>query len=286
VGVSISKDFTLWQSSDVVLSADAIDDARVESRLARFRDLLIYDDPAFYSADMQGMTGFRYAGLRLGLIWFYDRSGARPTEFGGNDDGIINIQLAYNRNPDPYLGWQRTGDRYDLIPCGALGQHDGGMIFTAHTVVERDDELWFYYTGYNASHGHWGKDEPNKPLAKGLDMPSSSLNLATLRRDGFASIEALYPGGSMSTKLLTLEGDRLVVNADAERGCVLVEIGDHEGRSLPGYTREDCVPFCRDDVRGEVQWRSGASLAPLRGRPVRIAFHLRTARLYSFAVSP
>lgn len=287
VGVCISKDFTLWQTPDLILSADAIDDARVETRLERFRDLIIYDDPSFYSADMQGMTAFRCEGLRLGLIWFYDRCGARPIDLGGNDDGILNIQLAYSRNPDPYLGWKRAGDRHDFIPCGALGTYDCGMIFTACRVLERDDEVWIYYTGYDASHGYWGSKEPNKSLARidrsdGSDSAGGTINLATIRRDGFASIDALFPGGSVTTKLLTFQGQRLMLNADAAHGEILVELTDHEGRPIPGYTKEQCIGLREDAVRGQVRWRTSQSLAPLQGKPIRATFHLKTARLYSF----
>ena len=60
VGVSASKDFLHWGTTDIILAADEIDDARVEDRLERFRDILLMDDPAYYTADMYGMTGMRY----------------------------------------------------------------------------------------------------------------------------------------------------------------------------------------------------------------------------------
>jgi hypothetical protein len=103
-----------------------------------------------------------------------------------------------------------------------------------------------------------------------------------LRLDGFASIEALYPGGTMATRLLTFGGDRLVINADAENGFVRVELTDREGTPIPGYTRDESVPFTRDDLRGDTRWSSGRSVAELQGKPVRILFQMRTARLYSF----
>ena len=291
VAASVSKDFTLWLTPNIILSADAVDDARVESRLSRFRDLLVFDDPAFYSADMQGMTGFRCEGLRMGLIWFYDRSSRRPMEFGGNDDGILNIQLAYSRHENPYRGWKRAGDRYDFIPCGPEGSYDAATMWTGNTVLEKDDELWIYYTGRGWSHGYWpelepvhGAAMPNAFLSRQPCLPAS-INLATLRLDGFASIEALYPPGSVTTKLLTFEGEHLVINADAEKGHILVEVTDHEGRPIPGYTKDECIPFCGDEIRGEVGWKGGNSLAPLKSKPAHIVFHLKTARLYSFQIA-
>ena len=282
VGASTSKDFLKWDTPCMILSADETDDARVDARLARFRDLIIYDDPSYYHADMYGMTGFRYEGLRLGLIWFYDISALRPTELGGNDDGIVNVQLAYARGDNALADWHRVGDRADFIPCGDDGEYDCASLYTAHTVLEREDELWFYYTGVSRSHG-WQEHVPHKCLSTNPVLPCS-LNLATLRRDGFASIETLYPGGRMTTKLLSLEGERLVINADAENGHIEVELTDSEGKPIPGYTKDECVPFCRDDVRGEIQWQGGRSLAALKARPAHIVFHMQTARLYSFKV--
>ncbi len=283
VGVSVSKDFMRWLTPNIVLSADELDDSRVEARLSRFRELIVYDNPEQYISDMYGMTGFRYEGLRLGLVWFYDISARRPRELGGNDDGVINIQLAYSRDEDPYNGWRRAGDRCNILSCGDEGEYDSACLFTAHTVIERKDDLLIYYTGSSTSHGYYlsGRGSENKPMTKSPPLPVS-LNLAVLRLDGFASIEALYPPGILITKLLTFEGGRLIINADAEKGSMLVEFTDAEGNPIPGYTKEDCVPFCRDEIRGEVRWSGGAGLDRLKGRPVHIVFYLKTARLYSF----
>ena len=130
----------------------------------------------------------------------------------------------------------------------------------------------------------YGPELPNAMLSKKPVLPTC-INLATLRLDGFASVEALYPPGNMTTKLLTFEGEHLVINANAEKGYILVELTDHEGKPIPGYTKDESIPFSRDDVRGEVRWKGGNSLAPLKGTPVHIVFYLKTAQLYSFKVS-
>ena len=145
----------------------------------------------------------------------------------------------------------------------------------------------FYYTGYSHSHGNHGglksldEKEPNKPLTKSPILPSS-LNLATLRRDGFASIDALYPLGCMTTRLIQFEGEKLIINADAENGYILVELTDEEGKAIPGYTKEECVPFNKDEIHGQVQWKSNKNLATVREKAVHIKFHMQSARLFSF----
>lgn len=281
VGSSVSKNFLHWSAPAIILSADAEDDARVPQRLKRFRNILCYDTPGHYgypSADIYGMTGFRYESYNLGLLWFYDRSGLRPPEHGSNDDGIINIQLAYQR--DGY--WQRAGDRQDFLPCGNEGEYDCGMVITAHSVLEVGDELWFYYTGDDYSHG-WEARLPGRPKCLSRSDPKgTSINLATIRRDGFISVDALYPGGSLTTKLLTFTGRELEINADAAHGQIIVGILDEAGHPVPGFDRDDCIPFGEDAVRGTVRWRGEGDLASLHGKPVRLALHMRTARLYAF----
>ena len=282
VGVSASKDFLRWGAPHLILSGDAIDDARVAQRLSRFRDILLYDAPSYYRAEMYGMTGFRYEGLRLGLIWFYDVSARRPAEFRGNDEGIICTQLAYSRHARPYFGWHRAGDRADFIPCGNEEDYDAAMAMASHSVVEVEDELWFYYNGCNRGHG-WEPGVPGAPSAM-TRVPAGmvTINLATLRRDGFASVSACYPPGRMVTKLLTFTGTQLEVNADAEHGHIIVEILDAEGKPVPGCDRESCVPFQQDAIRGRIRWKGEPNLAALQGKPVRLVFHMQTAKLYAF----
>ena len=120
------------------------------------------------------------------------------------------------------------------------------------------------------------------------EVKNNNLDLTNNLRQICASIDALYPPGSMTTKLLTFQGRRMVINADAEKGYILVELTDHEGRPIPGYTKQECVQFRKDDVCSEVQWKGsnslegGNSLASLRGEAVHITFYMQTARLYSF----
>jgi hypothetical protein len=283
IGVSTSKDFLHWGSTDIILAADEIDDARVESRLERFRDILLMDDPDYYSADMYGMAGMRCGSLRIGLIWLYDRSGGCPEELGYNDDGVSNIQLAYSRDPNPYGFWHREASRHDFLSCGEVGSYDAGYLDMANTVIEVGDELWFYYTGEDRPHGCEG-DLPASQACLGDAPPfkSTSINLATLRRDGFVSIDCHYTPGRLITKLMTFTGNELQINANAKSGFITVQILDEQGQTIDGFSQQDCVPFSEDSVREPVAWISGKSLSALQGKPIRLIFHMKMSRLYAF----
>ena len=220
--------------------------------------------------------------MRLGLIWHYDRSGECTEELGFNDDGVSNIQLAYSRDPSPYGIWHREASRQDFISCGEVGEYDAGFIVTAQTVLEVGDELWFYYTGFDRPHA-CESDRLNSHacLSDAPPFQGSSINLATLRRDGFISIDCHYAPGRLTTKLVTFVGNELEINAAAS-GSISVEILDESGLTIPGFAQEDCVPFSGDSVRGRVSWKSGNNLSALEGKPIRLVFHMQMTRLYAF----
>ena len=59
---------------------------------------------------------------------------------------------------------------------------------------------------------------------------------------------------------------------------------DEQGVEIKGYSAVDCAAFDGDSVRYGVSWREGVSIASLKGSPVRLKFHMKSAKLYSFAV--
>ncbi|MFV1969010.1 MAG: hypothetical protein ACC628_26620, partial [Pirellulaceae bacterium] len=114
---------------------------------------------------------------------------------------------------------------------------------------------------------------------------SSGIGLAKLRLDGWVSVDADDGPGTLTTKPLKLAGNDLVINADARKGQMAVEILGQAGRPLPGFSLADCKPFSGDSVRHTVQWKSSSDLSQLKGQPVRLRFHIQNAKLYSFLVS-
>ncbi len=284
VGVTTSSDFLHWTNVQTILSADEIDDARVRDRLYRYQDTLMYDNPAYYSADIYGMTGMRYEGLLLGLIWLYDRSGCTPKEHGGNDDGIINVQLAYTRDNNPYAFWSRPADRRDVLSCGTPQESDSaGMITPASNVNEVGDEIWLYYTAYQGPHmgDILGLPGTPRPLSK-KPLDGTTINLATMRRDGFASIYSGYLPGELTTQSLTFTGNELEINAIADHGEIRVEVLDESNNPLSGFSSNDCIPICEDSVRINVKWKGSNQLNKLQGKPIRLKFSITMGRLFAF----
>ena len=136
------------------------------------------------------------------------------------------------------------------------------------------DDLFYFYVS-----GRLGV--PGSP-ASGV----CSTGLTTLRRDGFASMEAGETPGVLTTRPLRFSGRYLFVNTAASDGELRVEILGEDDKPLGPYTREGCVPVSTDTTRTRVQWQEADSVTDLAGHTIRFRFHLRNGALFSFWVSP
>jgi hypothetical protein len=142
-----------------------------------------------------------------------------------------------------------------------------------------NDRLFFYVSGRQG--------------VPGTQLPGvCSTGLATLRRDGFASVTDRWPGGAarqtglrpgLTTRPLHFSGGHLFVNANV-RGELRVEVLDGEGRGIAGFSADRCVPVRGDSTKAPVKW-TGATLTGLAGRPIRFRFLVSDAELFAFWVS-
>ena len=242
---SISEDFTTWTEPEVVLEPDDQDPPGLE----------------FYC-----MPVFTQAGLYVGLPWVYHAYPEEPLA-GVRQGATIDAQLAYSRDG---IKWHRAGDRVPFIPLGPAGSVDGARVSPAKEPVRVGDELWFYYGSSDANHYDGNR--------------SGSICLAKLRLDGFVSVDAGAPGGSLLTKPFRCYGGELVINAAARGGAVSVAVLDEGGTLVDGFGVVDCALFDGDSVRHRMTWRHATNLDALEGSPIRLKFYMRSARLYSFSV--
>ena len=116
----------------------------------------------------------------------------------------------------------------------------------------------------------------------------SRIRRATLRTDGFVSVDGPYEGwGEFTTRPLLFQGKELELNYKTSGGgAIQVEIRNGQGEALEGFQLEDCLPLVGDRIGGVVQWKSGAGLANLAGSPVRLRVRLRDAGIYAFRFRP
>jgi hypothetical protein len=226
-------------------------------------------------AELYNLDCVAYESVLLGLfnIWRGESS---------DREKINEITVGFSRDG---FHWTRP-DRRSFLPVSeepgswnyANVQSAGGCCLIV------GDRLHFYVSGRTG--------------VRGLDFPGTcTTGLATMRRDGFASMDWL-PGdrsarrvepsagaaGVLTTRVVKFEGGHLFVNGDLRGGELRVEVLDGEGRQLPGFDQQHCVPVSGDGTRLPVRW-TGAALAQVVGRPVRFRFTMTRGRLYAFWVS-
>ena len=215
------------------------------------------DDQDAPDDQIYAMTIFRYESVYLGMLRMLHV-----------ETDMVDIQLSSSRNA---RRWDRLL-REPFVPCSPeKGTWDyGNNAPSTEAPIRVGDELWLYYSGRSTTHG----ETPN----------TGAIGLATLRLDGFVSMDAGPDGGTLTTKPLKLQGNTLCINTDADGGRVSVEILDASGKPLPAFAADQAVPVAEDSVRIPVHWRGRADLSEIHDQIVQLRFRLKDAKLYTFWV--
>jgi len=253
---------TRWRKDEPVLwiGADTSDPRR--------RD---YNIPA----ELYNLDCVAYESILLGLFTIF--RGERPEREKPND-----VCVGYSRDgfhwarPDreAFVGVSEHAGDWNWANVQSAG---GGCLVVG-------DRLYFYVSG---RHGLPGTNLPDV----------CATGLATLRRDGFASLD--HPGtarvervpppglgpGTIITRPVRFSGRHLFVNAAAPAGELRVEVLDEAGKTIAPYTAAACVPVRGDSTCARVAWSGAPDLSALAHRPVRFRFQLTNGALYAFWVS-
>jgi len=200
-----------------------------------------------------------YEDIYLAMIWIY-REGT---------DGKIDTQLAASRDG---IHWMRVGGRATWLPLGDDDSWEGGMIRSCERIILHNDKLYIYYCGVHGPHGG-----PRFPQV--VRSHPTAIGLATLRRDGFVSLNAGDGEGYILTKAFVLPEGDLHLNVDATYGQVRAEITGENGLALSGF--HSSQPIVGDHVSVKTRWEN-VSLANIIGQTVKLRLYARKARLYSY----
>jgi hypothetical protein len=175
-----------------------------------------------------------------------------------------DVQLAFSRNAKL---WERPW-REPFIDCSSVkGAYDYGNLDPVADPIPMGDELWIYYGGRSLEHYEPPTDT------------NGSLCLATLRMDGFVSIGGI---GTLVTKPLLLEGNKLYLNANADGGEIRVEIVNADSvQTIESFSLDNCDPITADAVKQAVSWKGSESLGALQRKPVRLRIETKNAHLYA-----
>lgn len=219
-----------------------------------------------------------YEGVHFGLLWAYEWPGDMsegPYDLHKRHErDVLNFYILTTRGHRPWdLRWVYACK--PLVPRGPDGSFDKDWVQPAAGIVTWQDKHWVYYSGARERHDAYPKSR------------ECSIGLATLRLDGFVCLEAKEAPGTVTTKPFKLLGNALVVNVDAARGACRTEVLDVAGRPIAGYTRDEAKQFKGvDELRLRPAWAQNKDLSALKGKTVRLRFHLRNAKLYAFQTTP
>jgi hypothetical protein len=227
-------------------------------------------DDQFYA-----IAYFRMGRYHCGLMpVFHTVENTKDTELVYSHDGVQWHH--YSRGP-----W--------VVPRGGQGAWDEFQIDTVVPPLRVGDRHFIYYSGSDFHHD-WAFVGKNQ----GLDIPEADLQanelneglgLATLRADGFVSLDAGLRDGIICTRPFFSTGQKLIINARCgEKGHIDVEITDPLETPWNGFTREDCDSFHGDEVEHVVTWQGRPAVNEIMGY-TRLRFYMKDAQLYSFRVA-
>lgn len=252
VALTATTNIASWPAESLILAPDSIDDRWVPAGTIECTHLY-------------GMSVFPYESMYIGLVWIF-----RATDSLGYYVGTVYTEVVSSHDG---VHWTREeGDRPPILPLGAAGAWDSGQIYTARAPIVEGGTLKLWYGGFNTLHG------------TSLTASTGSIGLATLRKDGFASLDAGATAGTILTKSLTGASGALSVNYRAVGGSLKVEVLDDNNNVLPGYSQAECVALTGDSVNQTVSWAAHTTLPTGLSR-LRVRFILQNASLYSFAAA-
>ena len=240
-------------------------------------DPSIGDEPQLYDINANA-----YESLMLGLFAIYQGPHNEIAERKGIPK-TNDLKVAFSRDG---FHWDRESRKPFIGSERADGSWDKGYIHAAGgTCLVVGDELYFYY-------GAWSGVSPN---LKGSMVGShrranamyagGSTGLATLRRDGFASMDSGNTTSVLTTKLVTFNGRYFFVNCNAINGSLKIEILDENGDLIQPFSADKCDLVNSDSTKKQITWLEINDLSSIQGTKVRFRFYANNTKLYSFWVS-
>lgn len=216
-------------------------------------------DPAIYNQDATP-----YESIMLGFFSVWQ----------GPENDVCASNNIIKRN-QVMVGYSRDGYswfREDMNPFHAVdvalpnAWNQGNLQSVGGAPLIVGDKLYFYVSG--------------RRLERTQEVTATGL--ATLRRDGFASMKG---NGELQTPLLKFDGSYFFVNANVT-GEMKVELLDADNQVIKGFSKADCKPFKGNSVKEKIVWTGNASLASLKDKQIKVKFYMDNGEIFAFWISP
>jgi predicted neuraminidase len=240
-----------WQKAVYWTSTDKLDAPEPEGRYPGAGDA-----PQLYS-----LNAVAYESLMVGMHYIH-RGPKNEICHQGKFPKLVDLELGFSRDG---FHWDRPDRGGFIAGSRTEGSWDRAYLHgAAGTFVVLDDQLVFPYMGTSgiAPSGHRGM------------YTGGAIGLATLRRDGFASMDG---PGQLTTRPVKFRGKHLFINLNGE---LRVEMLDETGKLL-----RNSKTASGDQTKLKVEWMDAADLSGEAGKPVKFRFHVTSGSLYSFWVT-
>ncbi len=245
--------------------------------------------PKTLSPQLYTMHSIAYESLMLGfmMVWVGPENDLCIQNSHPKNTGI---KFAYSRDGFHY---SRPDYRFAIPYENKEGKWDRGYIQPVNGgLVVDDKKIYIFYIGFAGGKDPIKKDNPadynwGEICASSGMHGEGSLGMATLRRDGFASINSKKDTklAEILTEPLKFSGEHLFVNIDAPEGSLSAEVLDVNGKVIQPFSLENCISAKGNSTRTQIKWKGAKSLGRLAHKPVRFRFKLENGKFYSFWVS-
>ncbi len=222
--------------------------------------VLRYEDDDELDVQIYGMQPFRYGPGFLAFVEIYHEAIQRlDTELACSPDG---------------LRWQRVGRGRPVLPLGGEGSWDTHWVVpTGNAPFPRGDRIAVPYGGAGTKHGS-GKRHRR------------AVGLATIRKDGWVSLEAGRVDGVLVTTALPLtRAMELELNVNCYSGFVAVDVFDADGdpfKPIRGYKAQASRVERIDTVRHRVAWGTTKTVRPIKSGQCFLRITMQQGSLFSY----
>lgn len=183
-----------------------------------------------------------------------------------------------------YFGFSRDGfhwhrpNRQAMFSAGSQGAWNWGNVQpVAGGPLIVGDQMYFYFSGRGG----------RPPGAENSVDSNGATGLATMRRDGFASLNAGSADGTITTRRVTFDGRYLFVNAEiASGGSLCAEALNENNQVIAPFTKANCQPFNGNSTKRQVTWTGASDLSALINQTIKFKFYVTNGKLFAFWVSP
>jgi len=265
VAISLSRDLRNWGGPYTVLEPEEIQ--------AHF----------YYLLPLQ------YEGVYVGFLPVL-KTEEYEIKNAAKSNGLVHTELCYSPNG---IYWQRIQAGRAWIPHGQPGEFDAGGVYPMAAVVVGKG-IRLYYEGTFHHHGE----------IRDKDREDCKLGVATLRFDGFISLDAEDREGSVTSRIISswthaedkLRGREWIQWTDFqkgelkanvktdENGYLKAELLDEHWNVIEGYSRRESIPVVGDHIDAILRWKHRVTIKPLN-KLFRVRLLLKNAKLYSFSFS-